>query len=211
MDKKIHITIGRNVGAGGLEVAQKLSQRLGIELFDRELIALAAQESGLDSSILENRDEQPVSSNRFLRFLGSKHSTYNEMNSYISNNILSEDKLFAIQSDVIRKVAEEKSSIFVGRCADYILRDMPNLMTVFISADMEYRIVRNAEKNNITPDEVENYIEKAERKRKAYYDYYTFKQWGDSSSYDLCVSTSCFGIDGCVEIIIEALKKKGLI
>ncbi|MBP5210290.1 MAG: cytidylate kinase-like family protein, partial [Bacteroidales bacterium] len=179
MDKKVLITIGRSIGAGGLEVAKKLSEKLSIEFFDRELILLAAKESGIDLSFLENNDEKPISKNKFFRFFGAKNSPYgDDMNGGYSNNILSDDRLFGIQSDVMQKVASKKSCIFVGRCADYILRDMPNLFTVFISANLEDRVARIAAGRQISPEEAEKFIEKAERRRKEYYNYYTFKQWG---------------------------------
>ncbi|MBQ7222034.1 MAG: cytidylate kinase-like family protein [Bacteroidales bacterium] len=212
MKKNVIVTIGRSIGAGGLEVAKKLSDRISVEMFDRELILLAAKESGIDLSFLENNDEKPASKGKFFRFFGAKNSPYgNDMNGGYSNNILSDDRLFGIQSDVMLEIASKKSCIFVGRCADYILRDCPNLFSVFIQADLEDRIARISQNRGITPEEAEKFIEKAERRRREYYNYYTFKQWGDSASYDLCLSTTCFGVDGCVDMIIDGLTKKGLI
>ena len=182
MESQILITLGRSIGAGGLEIAHKLSERLGIKVYDKELIEIAAKKSGLSKDVFEKTDET-------------------------LDSTISEDGLFKTQSDIIRQLADEGSGIFVGRCADYVLRDRKGMLSIFINADKRDRIARIAAKQGLSEKEAEKYIDQGERRRTSYYNYYTFKEWGDSSSYDLCLNSSRFGIDGCVDIIISLLGK----
>ena len=196
MERQILITLGRRIGAGGLEIAALLSERLGIKVYDRDLIKIAAQESGLSADLFEKNDEKPVTKGRFARFFEQD---------YVHENAISEDGLFQTQSDIIRKLAEQGSGIFVGRCADYVLRDKENMLSVFITADMADRIARIAQKDEMNKKQAEKFITQGERQRASYYNYYTFKEWGDSASYDLCLNSSRFGIEGCADYIIRAL------
>lgn len=205
MERQILITIGRRIGAGGLEVAHMLADRLDIKVYDRELIAIAAQESGLSPAFFEKHDEQPARSGLFARFMGQKNSNYAD--NYVQDSAVSEDGLFKTQSDIVRQLADAGSGIFVGRCADYVLRDREGLLSVFITAEMEDRVARIAAKRGLTDREAEKFINQEERRRASYYNYYTFKEWGDSASYDLCLNSSKFGIEGCVEAIIKMLGK----
>lgn len=206
MERKTLITLGRSIGAGGLEIAHKLSERLGIKVYDKELIEIAAKKSGLSEDVFEKTDEKPAPAGRFARFLGQRSGNYIDAG-YTLDSAISEDGLFKTQSDIIRQLADEGPGIFVGRCADYVLRDREGLLSVFISADKQDRIARIAEKQSLSDKEAEKYIDQGERRRTSYYNYYTFKEWGDSSSYDLCLNSSRFGIDGCVDIIISLLDK----
>lgn len=198
MERQVIITLGRRIGAGGLEIAYKLADRLGIKVYDKELIKIAAKHSGISADLFEKNDERPVPKGRFARFFEQD---------YTQEIAISEDGLFRTQSDIIRQLAEEGSGIFVGRCADYVLRDHEGMLSVFITADKKDRIARIMEKDGLTAREAEKYIDHGERRRTSYYNYYTFKEWGDSASYDLCLNSSRFGIDGCVDCIIEMLGK----
>lgn len=198
MEKQVIITLGRRIGAGGLEISYKLADRLGIKVYDKELIKIAAKHSGISADLFEKNDERPVPKGRFVRFFEQD---------YTQENAISEDGLFRTQSDIIRQLAEEGSGIFVGRCADYVLRDHEGMLSVFITADKKDRIARIMEKDGLSAREAEKYIDHGERRRTSYYNYYTFKEWGDSASYDLCLNSSRFGIDGCVDCIIEMLGK----
>ena len=198
MERKVIITLGRRIGAGGLEISYKLADRLGIKVYDKELIKIAAKHSGISADLFEKNDERPVPKGRFARFFEQD---------YTQENAISEDGLFRTQSDIIRQLAEEGSGIFVGRCADYVLRDHAGMLSVFITADKKDRIARIMEKDGLSAREAEKYIDHGERRRTSYYNYYTFKEWGDSASYDLCLNSSRFGIDGCVDCIIEMLGK----
>ncbi|MBR5670916.1 MAG: cytidylate kinase-like family protein [Bacteroidales bacterium] len=198
MERQIIITLGRRIGAGGLEIASKLAERLGVKVYDKELIKIAARHSGISADLFEKNDERPIPKGRFARFFEQD---------YTQENAISEDGLFRTQSDIIRQLADEGSGIFVGRCADYVLRDREGMLSVFITADKADRIARIMEKDGLTAREAEKYIDQGERRRTSYYNYYTFKEWGDSASYDLCLNSSRFGIDGCVDCIIEMLGK----
>lgn len=207
MERQIIITLGRRIGAGGLEIAHSLAGRLGIKVYDKELIEIAADESGLAPDVFEKTDEVPASKGRFARFFGQRSSNYVDTRSYSPENAISEDDLFKTQSDIIRQLADAGSGIFVGRCADYVLRDREGMLSVFITADTEDRVARIMEKRGLAAKEAEKLIFQGERRRASYYNYYTFKEWGDSGSYDLCLNSSRFGIEGCVDIIISLLGK----
>ena len=196
---KTIITIGRQLGSGGRTIGKKLAERLGIAYYDRELINLASKESGICGEFFEKADEK--TSGGLLKAFAMGFS----MNSAIfqNNDYLSNESLFQIQSDVIRKVAAEGSCVLVGRCADYILRDESNCLNVFVTARMEDRIKRVLEYNNeLKENEVEEFINKADKSRSAYYNYYTDKVWGAAASYDLCVNSSYYGIKATVDYIL---------
>lgn len=202
------IVIGRRIGAGGLETARRLSEKLGIRMYDKEILAEVAKKYGIRTEIMSKSDEKP--SRRGLKALVDIFHG-NESN-VSQNDMLSDDAIFSMQSNVISKIAEEESCIFVGRCADYILRDNPNCLNVFITADIKPRASRIAEKEGIPVYEARQRIEKSEKKRADYYNYFTFKKWGDSASYDLCIdSEKVGGIDNVVEIIMMALRQRKLI
>ncbi|MCF0172866.1 MAG: cytidylate kinase-like family protein [Bacteroidales bacterium] len=207
MDNKILISIGRQLGAGGLEVAAALSERLGIKVYDRDLLTQAAKANGLGSDIFERRDERPISLGRFWRVFGLRGS-YVEAQMYLPDTVTSDDSIFRLQSQVMLDIAGQGSGIFVGRCSDYILRDAPELLSVFITADMSDRVERIMKRDGMTRREAEHFIEHGDRQRASYYNYYTFKEWGNSSSYDLCISSSTFGIDGAADCIVQMLDKK---
>lgn len=200
---KTIITIGRQLGSGGRTIGKKLAERLGIAYYDRELINLASKESGICGEFFEKADEK--TSGGLLKAFAMGFS----MNSAIfqNNDYLSNESLFQIQSDVIRKVATEGSCVLVGRCADYILRDESNCLNVFVTARMEDRIKRVLEYNNeLKKNEVEEFINKADKSRSAYYNYYTDKVWGAAASYDLCVNSSYYGIKATVDYILTFLE-----
>lgn len=197
MEKKIIITIGRQFGSGGRTIGKKLAEKLGIAYYDKELINLASKESGICGEFFEKADEK--TSGSLLKALAMGFSMNNAI--FQSNDYLSNESLFQIQSDVIRKVAAEQSCILVGRCADYILREDPHCISVFISASPDDRIKRAMEYNNITEKEAEEQIHKADKSRASYYNYYTDKTWGAAESYDLCINSSLYGIDKTTDFI----------
>jgi cytidylate kinase len=195
MDRFV-ITIGRQLGSGGRLIGERLADRLGIACYDRELIDIASRESGLGAEFFERADEKGNFS-----VLGSYFGFRGGYMGHGSSNCLCNEALFKIQSDVIRGIAERESCIFVGRCADYILRDCGRLLMVFVTADRDDRIGRVAGMNGVSEREAAQLIEQADRRRAAYYNYYSNKRWGDAASYDLCINSSRLGIDGCVEFI----------
>ncbi len=200
---KTVITIGRQLGSGGRTIGRKLAERLGIAYYDRELINLASKESGICGEFFEKADEK--TSGGLLKAFAMGFS----MNSAIfqNNDYLSNESLFQIQSDVIRKVAAAGSCVLVGRCADYILRDDPDCLNIFITANMSDRIRRVLEYNDkLKEKEAEEFINKADKSRSSYYNYYTDKIWGAAVSYDLCVNSSYYGIEATVDYILTFLK-----
>ena len=197
------ITIGRQLGSGGKYIGELLSQRLNIPCYDKELLHMASLESGLGKDVFEDFDEKS-SYSFFGKYFGyrSGFMGYNEIN-YLCN-----ETLFKIQSDVIRNLAEKESCIFIGRCADYILRDFPKCLKIFICADTKDRIRRIAESEKLTKKEAKVRIEENDKKRSSYYNYYSNKIWGMSTSYDLCISSSFLSMEEIVELIAEQVKLK---
>jgi cytidylate kinase len=190
------ITIGRQIGSGGKQIGELLSQQLGINCYDKELIQLASRESGLGKEFFENADESS-SHGFFSTFFGFRSGYMGDVN-YLCN-----ETLFKIQSDVIKELAEKESCIFVGRCADYILRNHPQCLHVFITANREDRIQRICQTQHLTEKEAGTLIEQTDKKRANYYNYYSNKVWGMATSYDLCINSSVFGIDNILSIIQE--------
>ena len=212
METKFYITIGREKGAGGLEIANKLSEEFGIPQYNKKLLDRAAQESGLCKELFADIDEKRGS--KFISgfFSGIMGSLYSE---YGASSGINREELFRIQSESIIKIANEGSAIFIGRCADYILRERSNCLNVFITATPDDRVERLLECNKIpnaekyTKDELIELLEKSDSKRKSYYNYFTYKQWGAASSYDLCLNSSLLGLDGCVKVISDIIRSKG--
>ena len=191
------INIGRQLGSGGRQIGQLLAKRLDIAFYDKELITLASKQSGLAKEVFEKADEKK----RFTLtggLLGLKTSVLDED---FSNNYLWNEMLFKIQSDVIRDLAHEKSCIFVGRCADYILRDHPRALNVFISAEEGDRIKRVMDYYELTEKKALELIGKTDKKRAGYYNYYSNKQWGAAESYHLCINSSVLGIEATTGFI----------
>ena len=206
MNEKYVINIGRQLGSGGREIGVKLAKELGIAFYDKELIELASQESGLCKEFFEKADEK-ASQSLIGGLFGTRFPFITE-GSMPYSNCLSNDALFKIQSDVIRELAEKQSCLFVGRCADYILRDHPRCANVFISSSPEARIERLMATLEISAEEAEELMEKADKKRSSYYNYYSYKTWGAAATYHLCVDSSVLGIEGTVEFVKEFVTKK---
>ena len=204
MEKKIIITIGRQYGSGGRYVGKKLAEQLGIAFYDKELINLASKESGICGEFFEKADER--NSGSLLKALAMGFSMNNAI--FQSNDYLSNESLFQIQSDVIRKVAAEQSCILVGRCADYALESYPNVVSIFIRADMEDRIRRVATRLDLMDAKAKDLINKTDKKRASYYNYYTNKKWGEAASYELCLNSSELGVQGTAKAIEQYILLK---
>lgn len=204
MDKKIIINIGRQLGAGGLEIGRMLAQEFHAKYYDRELLNLAAEESGFSAEFFKRNDERKG----FLRsFLSLPYGNGVGSTNFYQNNF-SQESLFKFQSDAIRKAADEGSCVFLGRCADYVLRDYPNVVNVFITASLDTRIRVVAETKGISAEEAKKIIEQKEKKRAEYYNYYTGKLWGYAASYDLCIDASLLGFETTGRIIADFVRKK---
>ena len=196
------ISVGRQLGSGGHDVAKLLAQRFGCTFYDREILNIAAKESGFCEKFFEQTDEQKG----FMKSLFHTHMPFVADNSFYNNNF-SEESLFKFQSDAIRKAAEEGPCVFVGRCADYILRDFPNSVDIFVTANEEDRVARVSRSKMCDANTARKLIEKKEEERSEYYNYYTGKTWGEAKSYDICINSSILGIEKTAEFLAEYVRK----
>ena len=203
MEKKVLINIGRQFGAGGKGVAELLGSRLGIPVYDNELLQKAAAESGFSPAFFRKNDER----RRVWRF-GSLFSL-NRASSYAPSGI-DETELFKYQSQAIRDIAQQGSAIFLGRASDYVLRDM-ECLDVFICAPLEARVARVVERTGMSREEAEKYILKKEKARRDYYNFFTLGEWGVASNYDICLDSSVLGLDGCADLVIDFGRRCGMI
>lgn len=192
------ITIGRQYGSGGREIGKKLAESLGFPFYDKELLSMAAKESGMCQELFENNDEKPTSSFLYSLVMGNYGGTELPLN----------HKLFLAQFDTIKKVAKETSCIIVGRCADYALEDYPNCTNIFIHANMEFKIHRITTLYNVDPSKAGETLIKTDKKRAKYYNFYSSKNWGVASNYHLTLDSGAIGIDNCVKIIEEFINMR---
>ena len=200
---KCIITVGRQFGSGGGEIARKVASILGLPCYDKELIVKAAEKSGISRDVLESVDERAT--NSFLYSLAM--SSYNgQIATMTGNEMVMSDRLFTIQSEVIRNISKEGGCVIIGRCADDILSEYDPLLRVFVDAPMEERVSRIAKQHSLNEASAKALIKKTDKKRAAYYNFYTGKSWGVPENYDLCVETARFGIDKAAEIIAAAAK-----
>lgn len=200
------INIGRQLGSGGHDIGHLLAEHFSARYLDRELLNLAAQESGLSERFLEQNDENKSFFRSFLHIPGGLASTM----SVASRQGFSQDSFFQLQSDAIRHAAEEGPCVFVGRCADYVLRDIPTCVNIFVTAPLPFRIDRVAQQHECTPDEARRIIEKGESRRASYYNYYTGKQWGNAAGYHLCIDSSILGIEGTAQFIVQFIETSAM-
>ncbi|MBP3452650.1 MAG: cytidylate kinase-like family protein [Clostridia bacterium] len=203
------ITIGRQFGSGGRQIGRLLSEKLGIPYYDKEILAEAAKESGLCEEILEHHDEKPTGSLLFSLVTGVQMHG-NLGGAYMDMPL--NHKIFLAQFDAIRRLASEGGCIIVGRCADYVLRDKPNAVKLFVKADMRQRMERAVAVHGVDIAKAEDYVRKMDKQRASYYNYYATNTWGDVNNYDLCLDTGKLGIEGSVELIMDyvALREKAL-
>lgn len=192
---KFIITIGRQYGSGGRFIAKKLAEELEIKFYDNELLAKAAVESGLSNHVIETYDEKKDG-----LFSGVVPSAF-------SVDLSLGQKVFLAQFEAIKKVAENESAVIVGRCADYVLEDMDNVVNVFITAPLKDRIERAIKYYNVEQKKADAIVLKMDKKRASYYNFYSDKKWGKADTYDLCINSS-IGIDESVKIIKEFVKAK---
>jgi cytidylate kinase len=203
MNKNIIICVGRQLGSGGHDIARMLALDFNAKYYDRELMNLAAKESGFSEKFFEQNDEQ----RGIFRSLFHLHASHVADNNMYQNNF-SQESLFKFQSDAIKKAASEGSCVFVGRCADYVLRDQPNVVSVFVTASMDFRVNQVMVKQHLDAIQARKFIEQQESKRAAYYNYYTGKKWGDAASYDLCIDTSVLGLQQTEKLIADFIRKR---
>ena len=197
------ITIGRQFGSGGRHIGELVAKELGVPFLDEELITLAAENSELCKEAIAEADEKNANSLLYTLAMGSSamlHSSH--------YNMPINDKVFLVQSDIIRSAAEKGSAVIVGRCADYVLREHPGLISVFIYAEDDFRINNVATRGNISKSEAQSLINKTDRRRANYYNFYSGKRWGELTNYDISLDASKLGAEKTAKIIAEYAKLK---
>ncbi len=199
------VTIGRQYGSAGHEIGRKLAKDLNIPFYDKELLERAAKESGLCREIFENHDEKHT--NSFLFSLVMDTYSYGYPSGTMAEMPLNQ-RVFLAQFDAIRQIAKEGPCVIIGRCADYALENMSNCFSVFIRADLQLRIRRIARLYDLTDAKAKEQIQKTDKSRSSYYNYYTSKKWGDLNSYHLSVDSGVLGIDGTVDLLKYAVERK---
>lgn len=197
------ITIGRQFGSGGHEIGEKVAEYFGIRCYDKELLSRAAKESGFCQEMIESHDERPTNSFLYNLVMDTYSFGYNA-SSFMDMPI--SHKVFLAQFDAIKKMANEAPCVIVGRCADYALSDYKNCLNLFIYGEEEYRIKRIMEKYDLTEQKARDMMLKKDKQRQSYYNYYSSKKWGRADSYDLCLNSSKFGIEGSIRLIIQAVE-----
>lgn len=201
------ITIGRQFGSGGRNVGEKVAEYFNIPFYDKELVEMAAQKSNLSQEALKEVDEHAT--NSFLYSLASGNYSLRGINAPIYYEMPINDKLFIAQAEVIKEIAKKGSCVIVGRCADYVLEnENVDLLNVFIHGSVDYRAGRVMDAFGLKQNKARDKVIKTDKQRRTYYDYYTSKDWGVMSNYDLCINAETFGIEGAANLIISYAKTK---
>lgn len=199
------ITIGRQFGSGGRAIGEKLAEKLNVPFYDKELISLAAKESGINADVFNEVDEKAANSLLYSLSMG----LYSFGNGFSAMGDLPvNDKLYILQHKIIRKIAEEGSCVIVGRCADYVLRDHDECVNIFFYANMEYRRQEAVKKHGIDENRAEHIISKTDKSRANYYSFYSGQKWGAAENYDLCIDTSKLSEDKIVDLIVEYIRMR---
>lgn len=197
------VTIARQFGSGGREIGEELSKKLGVKFYDKELISIAAKESNVAPEIFENVDEKATNSLLYSLSLG----LYSFSNTYsVGDNLPVNDKLYILQHKIIKKVANEGPCVIVGRCADHILRDRNDVLRVFIYADLDFRVKRAIDLKGVKSSKAEQVVQKTDKSRSNYYNFYSGKKWGLTENYDLCINRTKLTCEQVAEIIENYLK-----
>lgn len=201
--EKIIVTIARQYGSGGKTIGAMLAKDLGINCYSREILKMASEESGINEMLFGQTDEKLKLSSWFKPL---KRPYEGELIPPESSGFVSDENLFNYQAKVIKDLAESESCVIVGRCADYVLRNYPNVMSVFIHADKDFCMERALERNSMTRKEMEKFIAKTDKYRGDFYKYYTGREWTDARNYHLCLDSGKLGFEKCVEEIKAYMK-----
>lgn len=196
--EKVVITIARQYGSGGRTIGQMLSEELGIPYYDKELLKKASEDSGIHERLFAGADEK-LKNSPLLRI--TKKVYQGQLIPPESGGFTSTENLFNYQAKVIKELAEEESCIIIGRCADYVLRDYDNVLSVFVHAPEAYCIEQAKAKLSMPDKEIRKYIQKTDKERAEYYKHYTGREWTDARNYDLCLDSSKLGMQKCIEEI----------
>lgn len=204
------LTLGRQFGSGGRKIARKVADMLGIEFYDKNLIAIAAKESGLSENLSENLfdgiDEKPTNSLLYSLVMGLQSDRSSSFYRY--GDILNSDTIFRIQSQVIEDLVSDKSCVVVGRCSDYVLRNKKNVLNIFIHADEEFKLERVMRIYKQSEKEALETMKKTDKKRSNYYNFYTNQEWGNALNYHLSLNSAALGIDDSAKLICDFVKMK---
>lgn len=197
------VTIGREFGSAGHEIGAMLAEKLGIPCYDKELLKRAAKESGMCPELFENHDERPTSSFLYNLVMDTYSFGYTT-SAYVDMPI--SHKVFLAQFDAIKKLASEGPCVIIGRCADYALNEYPNCIHLFIHAELENRIKRVMNKYDLSYEKAKDMIQKKDKQRANYYNYFSSKKWGAADSYHLTIDSSVLGEEGSVELIMQFIQ-----
>ena len=205
MAKKIIITIARQYGSGGREIGERVAKILGIPLYDKEIITDAAAKGSLDEDIIKKVDESAANSLLYTLAMGSNILG---TTMHFGYKMPLNDKLFILQSEVIKEYAKEGSCVIIGRCADYVLRDEPNILRLFIHGDLDHRQKRVAERHpELKATQIIDVINKTDKRRSSYYNFYTGNKWGKFDNYDMTINSSTLGLEHTAQAIAAAALK----
>jgi cytidylate kinase len=205
MAKNIIITIARQYGSGGREIGEIIAKNLGIPLYDKEIVKEAAQNSELSEEVLHTADESAANSLLYTLAMGSNMLG---ATMHFGYKMPINDKLFILQSDIIKNYASQGSCVIIGRCADYVLRDNPNLFRIFIYGDLDHRQERIRQRHpEIKSSQIVDTITKTDKRRATYYNFYTGNKWGKFDNYDMAINSSTFGVEETANMITAAIKK----
>lgn len=208
MSKNIVITIGRQFGSGGRELGERLAKELNIPFYDKELVELAAEKSEMNHDVLKDIDERAT--NSFLYSLVTGSNSMRGMATPLYYEMPINDKLFILQSDIIKNLALKGSCVIVGRCADYVLESVDvNCANIFVYSSMKNKIERISKLYDLSPEKAKDRIVKTEKKRRTYYNYYSNQEWGKMESHDLCINSGVISMEDAVNLAKEfALMKQ---
>lgn len=204
MNDKIIITIARQYGSGGREIGEKVAEKLGIPIYDKELITEAASRGNLDETVTKMADESSANSLLYTLAMGS-----NVLGTtmHFGYKMPLNDKLFLLQSEIIKDYAKNGSCVVIGRCADYVLRDEEKLFRIFVYSDLDYRQHRVAQRHpELKSSQIIDVINKTDKRRSSYYNFYTGNKWGKYDNYDIAINSSTLGIDGAADLICSCVK-----
>ncbi len=205
MSKKLIITIARQYGSGGREIGERVAALLGIPLYDKEIITDAAAKGSLDEDVIKKVDESAANSLLYTLAMGSNILG---TTMHFGYKMPLNDKLFILQSEVIKDYAKNGSCVIIGRCADYVLRDEPNILRLFVFGDLDHRQARVKERHpEIKSSQVIDVINKTDKRRSSYYNFYTGNKWGKFDNYDMTINSSTLGIEHTAQVIYASALK----
>ena len=203
MTENLIITISREAYCGGDEFAKELAEKLGFKLYNREIIARASEKSGIHEDHFEFAEKRPTNSVLYSVVMGM----YSSRGAYVKlDDVFTDDKIYKVQAEIIRDMAKDGNCIFVGRCSDYILRHNPKCVNIFLHGNEDDRAARVMKEQNVSESEAKKIVSRADKKRRSYYNYYTNREWGEMSNYDLALNLSSIAEDKAVDLVIDFLE-----